>query len=129
MVSKLKKDNAFSIGVIPGLKTIILNKYGLPLEQKTNVYQDYLDIFSYNKEEENKENDNTNNMTNIIDTTPNKDSEIVSKFSSGEVIGKGGDFNSNTPNTFLVNNNELSNNLQKQINNITNLYAFFTLSL
>ena len=73
-----------------------------------------------NKEEENKVTDNTNNMINIIDTTPNKDSEIVSKFSSSEVIGKGGDFNSNTPNTFLVNNNELSNNLQKQINNITN---------
>ena len=49
MVLKLKKDQAFSIGTLIGLKTIILNKYGLPLEQKTNVYKDYLDLFNYNK--------------------------------------------------------------------------------
>ena len=73
MVSKLKKDNAFSIGVIPGLKTIILNKYGLPLEQKTNVYQDYLDIFSYNKEEENKE----DNYDDIIKEYSEIKKEIV----------------------------------------------------
>ena len=73
MVSKLKKDNAFSIGVIPGLKTIMLNKYGLPLEQKTNVYQDYLDIFSYNKEEENKE----DNYDDIIKEYSEIKKEIV----------------------------------------------------
>ena len=47
MVKKLKKDNGISIGVIPGLKTIILNKYGLPIEQKTNVYSDYCSILDY----------------------------------------------------------------------------------
>lgn len=63
MMNKLKKDDAFSVGIIPGLKTIILNKYGLPLEQKTNVYQDYLDIFTYKKEIE-MENDNFSSSMN-----------------------------------------------------------------
>ncbi len=44
MVSRLHKVDAFSIGVIPGLKTILLNKYGLPCEQRTNTYNDYMDI-------------------------------------------------------------------------------------
>jgi len=44
MVFRLHKAEAFSIRVIPGLKTIILNKYGLPCEQKTNTYNDYLHI-------------------------------------------------------------------------------------
>jgi hypothetical protein len=44
MVSRMYNDDAFSIGTIIGLKTIMLNKYGLPLEQKTNVFKDYLDI-------------------------------------------------------------------------------------
>ena len=29
------------------MKTIILNKYGLPIEQKTNVYSDYCSILDY----------------------------------------------------------------------------------
>lgn len=44
MIHRLHKAEAFSIGVLPGLKTIILNKYGLPCEQKTNTYNDYMDI-------------------------------------------------------------------------------------
>jgi len=44
IVKKLHADNSFSIGALIGLKTVILNKYGLPLEQRTNVYKDYVDI-------------------------------------------------------------------------------------
>jgi hypothetical protein len=44
MVNRLFKDEAFSIGTVIGLKTIILNKYGLPLELKENTFNDYIDI-------------------------------------------------------------------------------------
>ena len=47
IILKLKKLNAFSIGILPGLKTIVLNKYGLPIEQKNNIYKDYCEIFNY----------------------------------------------------------------------------------
>jgi hypothetical protein len=44
MMDRLYKDEAFSIGAIVGLKTIILNKYGLPLDLKENTFNDYIDI-------------------------------------------------------------------------------------
>ena len=44
MIFRIHKADGFSIGIIPGLKTIILNKYGLPCEQRTNTYNDYMDI-------------------------------------------------------------------------------------
>jgi hypothetical protein len=44
MINRLYKDEAFSVGCIIGIKTIILNKYGLPMEQKANVYKDYVEI-------------------------------------------------------------------------------------
>ena len=44
MTKRLYQDDAFSIGTLVGIKTIILNKYGLPLEQRSNVYRDYVDI-------------------------------------------------------------------------------------
>ena len=47
MIKKLKKDEAFSIGVIPGLKNIILNKYGIPIERKENVYTYTKEINSF----------------------------------------------------------------------------------
>lgn len=63
MIKKLKNDDAFSIGVIPGLKSIILNKYGIPIENKENVY-------SYTKEinehiNELKKNNNKNEKSEI----------------------------------------------------------------
>ena len=61
----------------------------------------------------------TGNMISAIHSTPNKSEDIISKFSSSE-IAKESNFNSSTPNTFLVNNNSLSNNLQSHINNIGN---------
>lgn len=39
MMSKLYQDDAFSIGVIIGLKSIILNKYGIPVENKFHTYK------------------------------------------------------------------------------------------
>ena len=62
MVKKLKKDNGISIGVIPGLKTIILNKYGLPIEQKTNVYSDYCSIMDYKNKLKNPDLKNKKNQ-------------------------------------------------------------------
>ena len=64
MTDKLYKSDAFSIGSLIGLKTIILNKYGLPLELKMNTYNDYIDI---------------NNTAKIIDNYDNKSLNISMK--------------------------------------------------
>jgi hypothetical protein len=53
MMSKMYSDEAFSIGTLIGLKTIILNKYSLPIEQKTNVYKDFMHINQCQKTLEN----------------------------------------------------------------------------
>ena len=50
MVKKMKEEEAFSIGVIPGLKSIILNKYGIPIERKEYVYSYTKEINNYIKE-------------------------------------------------------------------------------
>ena len=55
MIKKMKNEEAFSIGVIPGLKSIILNKYGIPIERKENVYTYSKEINSFINEL-NKEN-------------------------------------------------------------------------
>ena len=68
MVKKMKNDDAFSIGVIPGLKSIILNKYLIPVEKKENVY-------SYTKEINNYVNElkmQQNNEKNDINITEQK---------------------------------------------------------
>jgi hypothetical protein len=44
MLNRLYEEDSFSIGALIGLKTIILNKYGLPMEQKQKVYKEYSDI-------------------------------------------------------------------------------------
>jgi len=63
-------DDVFSIGAVIGLKTIILNKHGLPIEQKTNTYSDYMEISNndlmikndiINEESEDKVNKNSYN--------------------------------------------------------------------
>ncbi len=63
-------DDVFSIGAVVGLKTIILNKHGLPIEQKLTTYKEYMEIAQNNniikedliKEEiENKQNEETYN--------------------------------------------------------------------
>lgn len=64
MIKKLKNDDAFSIGVIPGLKSIILNKYGIPIERKENIYSYSKEINNYINElnaENEKEKNNEEN--------------------------------------------------------------------
>ena len=63
---KMKKDDAFSIGVIPGLKSIILNKYLVPIDKKENVYSYTKEINNYIKELKDKEiiKDNNNGQDN-----------------------------------------------------------------
>ena len=67
MVKKMKDDDAFTIGVIPGLKSIILNKYLLPIEKKENVYTYTKEIKNFIKELNDKEKKDKNNGINIID--------------------------------------------------------------
>ena len=79
MIKKLKNDEAFSIGVIPGLKSIILNKYGIPIERKENVYTYTKEINSFINEL-NKENiKEKNNVENIQKNKIEIDYEMVKK--------------------------------------------------
>lgn len=80
MVNRLHKNSAFSIGVIPGLKTIILNKYGLPTEKKANTYKDLLDINNSQRNLKNFEQDKK--LNELIDTYQNN------KFNSLKSIKK-----------------------------------------
>ena len=79
MIKKMKKDEAFSIGVIPGLKSIILNKYGIPIEKKENVYTYTKEINSYinelNSQNQNEQNKDWNSQKNKTDI----DYEIMKK--------------------------------------------------
>lgn len=83
MMKKLKKDNGISIGVISGLKTIILNKYGLPFEQKTNVYSDYCSILEYkekinNPDTQKKQNKKNSDLTKYYNLKKNIINDIKS---------------------------------------------------
>ncbi len=49
IVKQLYSSYAFKIGVVIGLKTIILNKYSLPIELKSDIYSEYKELFR-NKE-------------------------------------------------------------------------------
>jgi hypothetical protein len=71
MVNRLHKNSAFSIGIIPGLKTIILNKYGLPIEKKVNNYKDLMDIH--------------NSQRNLnINVDDEKINELINKYQSNK---------------------------------------------
>ena len=72
MIKKMKKDDAFSIGVIPGLKSIILNKYLVPIDKKENVYSYTKEINNYIKELKDKEIIKDNNNGQDIDEQKNK---------------------------------------------------------
>ena len=88
IMKKMKNEEAFSIGVIPGLKSIILNKYGIPIERKENVYSYTKEIKNYikelnkenNKEKNNCANDNNNNKIEL-------DYEIFKKNIIGDIKG------------------------------------------
>ena len=45
MINQLYSSHALKIGCIIGLKTIILNKYLLPIELKCNIYNEYKQMF------------------------------------------------------------------------------------
>ena len=62
MIKKMKEDDAFSIGVIPGLKSIILNKYLIPVEKKENVYSYTKEIKNYINDLKDKEISENNNQ-------------------------------------------------------------------
>jgi len=58
MMSKLYQEEAFSIGTTIGLKSILLNKYGIPVENKSHTYKNYLEVknnINFLKECKNKE--------------------------------------------------------------------------
>ena len=84
MIFRLHKADAFSIGILPGLKTIILNKYGLPCEQKTNTYNDYMDISNNYKNFLVKEDDSQ--LNNLIHQYKNSKMNTLNniKFSINE---------------------------------------------
>lgn len=55
MIKKLKENEAFIIGIVPGLKTIFLNKHKLPIEEK-DKYKDFKDLLEFDPNEfENQE--------------------------------------------------------------------------
>ena len=119
MIKKMKDDDAFSIGVIPGLKSIILNKYLLPIEKKENVYSYTKEINKFVNELKNKEkneNDNTNkNGINIYEQKNKKELEydIIKK----NIINQIKDINMDKDDYInFINNNYCENDLNLNIN-------------
>ena len=118
MIKKMKDDDAFSIGVIPGLKSIILNKYLLPIEKKENVYSYTKEINKFVNELKNKEkndNDNTNNVINIYEQKNKKELEydIIKK----NIINQIKDINMDKDDyANFINNNYCENDLNLNIN-------------
>ena len=118
MIKKMKDDDAFSIGVIPGLKSIILNKYLLPIEKKENVYSYTKEINKFVNELKNKEkNDNTNNNNciNIYEQKNKKELEydIIKK----NIINQIKDINMDKDDYVnFINNNYCENDLNLNIN-------------
>ena len=119
MIKKMKDDDAFSIGVIPGLKSIILNKYLLPIEKKENVYSYTKEINKFVNELKNKEkneNDNTNkNGINIYEQKNKKELEydIIKK----NIINQIKDINMDKDDYVnFINNNYCENDLNLNIN-------------
>ena len=119
MIKKMKDDDAFSIGVIPGLKSIILNKYLLPIEKKENVYSYTKEINKFVNELKNKEkneNDNTNNNgINIYEQKNKKELEydIIKK----NIINQIKDINMDKDDYVnFINNNYCENDMNLNIN-------------
>ena len=119
MIKKMKDDDAFSIGAIPGLKSIILNKYLLPIEKKENVYSYTKEINKFVNELKNKEkneNDNTNNNgINIYEQKNKKELEydIIKKNIINQIKGINMDKDDYVN---FINNNYCENDLNLNIN-------------
>ena len=120
MIKKMKDDDAFSIGVIPGLKSIILNKYLLPIEKKENVYSYTKEINKFvnelkNKEKNDNDNINNNNGINIYEQKNKKEleSDIIKK----NIINQIKDINMDKDDYInFINNNYCENDLNLNIN-------------
>ena len=122
MIKKMKDDDAFSIGVIPGLKSIILNKYLLPIEKKENVYSYTKEINKFVNELKNKEkndndniNINNNNGINIYEQKNKKELEYdnIKK----NIINQIKDINMDKDDYInFINNNYCENDLNLNIN-------------
>lgn len=120
MIKKMKDDDAFSIGVIPGLKSIILNKYLLPIEKKENVYSYTKEINKFvnelkNKEKNENDNTNNNNAINIYEQKNKKELEydIIKK----NIINQIKDINMDKDDYInFINNNYCENDLNLNIN-------------
>ena len=120
MIKKMKDDDAFSIGVIPGLKSIILNKYLLPIEKKENVYSYTKEINKFvnelkNKEKNENDNTNNNNCINIYEQKNKKELEydIIKK----NIINQIKEINMDKDDYVnFINNNYCENDLNLNIN-------------
>ena len=114
----MKEDDAFSIGVIPGLKSIILNKYLVPIEKKENVYSYTKEINNYIKELKDKE-IKGNNESNIIEQKNKNDFdyEIIKK----NIINEIKDLNMDKDDYInFINNNYYDNDFNKYSGDMMN---------
>ena len=123
MIKKMKEDDAFSIGVIPGLKSIILNKYLLPIEKKENVYSYTKEINNYIKELNDKEKMG-NNEQNIIEQKNKTDLDysIIKR----NIINEIKDINMDKDDYInFINSNSFGNEFQKNgdMMNYNNFFA------
>ena len=120
MIKKMKDDDAFSIGVIPGLKSIILNKYLLPIEKKENVYSYTKEINKFVNELKNKEkndNDNTNNNNGINIYEQKNKKELEYDIIKKNIINQIKDINMDKDDYVnFINNNYCENDLNLNIN-------------
>ena len=120
MIKKMKDDDAFSIGVIPGLKSIILNKYLLPIEKKENVYSYTKEINKFVNELKNKEkndNDNTNNNNGINIYEQKNKKELEYDIIKKNIINQIKDINMDKDDYInFINNNYCENDLNLNIN-------------
>ena len=123
MIKKLKDEDAFSIGVIPGLKSIILNKYGIPIEKKENVYTYTKEINNYIKElkAQSQSQEKINNEEKSEKNQLQLDYEMIKK----NIVNEIKDLNMNKEDyTNFINNNynELNCYNCGSTNNLSNNY-------
>lgn len=139
IMNKLYQEEAFSIGTIIGLKSIILNKYGIPVENKSHTYKNYLEVrnnINFLKECKSKEllSNLEKNMMNYSKSKKNLIDELK-RFYTKENHILGTSSNSDVDNYCKFINNEiqtqfLSDSFKIQqtdfkINEITNLDLCF----
>ena len=123
MIKKMKDDDAFSIGVIPGLKSIILNKYLVPIEKKENVYSYTKEINNYMKELKDKEIQDNNEQNLINQKNKNDlDYEIIKK----SIINEIKDMNMDQDDYInFINSNYFENDLNKNSGGLMNYNKYF----